>query len=83
MQPEKPKRALKTSPFILKLAQILDNPEYHELISWTPCERAFVVHQPYEFSTHLLPKYFRHSNYGSFLRQLNFYSFIKLKNHNE
>ncbi len=74
---------MKPSPFILKLSEILETPENGQMISWTESERSFVVHEPYEFSSTLLPKYFRHSNYGSFLRQLNFYSFVKVKSSSE
>ena len=73
------RREGKITPFILKLAQILDDPQHHRLASWTPCGQAFAIHDPQLFAASLLPKFFRHNNYGSFLRQLSFYNFNKLK----
>jgi hypothetical protein len=83
MLSDRSRRRQKPSPFILKLVQILENEDHSHLVSWTSCSGGFVVHRPLEFSSSVLPRYFRHSNYGSFLRQLSFYSFVKAKTHNE
>lgn len=66
----------KTSDFIAKLFQIitLENPP---LISW---RRGSVnIHNPVQVATELLPKYYRHSRFSSFIRNLNKYGFKKAK----
>lgn len=37
----------------------------------------FVVNHPAKFSSNVLPKYFKSSNFSSFVRQLHFYNFRK------
>lgn len=53
------------------------------MIKWTDCHSAFTVRQPMNFSTILLPRYFKHKNYSSFVRQLNMYNFTKLRSEDE
>jgi hypothetical protein len=36
------------------------------------------VHSPHKLETHVLEKYFRHSKFASFQRQLNYFGFRKL-----
>ena len=79
MQGQKLKRTTKTSPFITKLHEMLEDPENGHLISWGHNSSTFIVHRPFIFSSTLLPRYFRHKNYSSFLRQLNLYNFTKLR----
>ncbi|CAN1805868.1 Heat stress transcription factor A-2 [Linum perenne] len=43
------------------------------IVSWTKNRDSFVVWDSHHFSKHLLPKYFKHSNFSSFIRQLNTY----------
>ncbi len=46
---------------------------------WAEDGESFVVKNVEKFATNVLPQYFKHSNFSSFARQLNFYGFRKLK----
>ncbi|RQM22821.1 hypothetical protein B5M09_013881 [Aphanomyces astaci] len=47
--------------------------------AWTNGGASFVIKLPKEFAATMLPKYFKHRNFHSFVRQLNFYGFRKAK----
>ena len=48
------------------------------LIKWTSDGEAFRVVDSTSFSKQVLPNYFKHNNWQSFIRQLNIYGFMKL-----
>jgi heat shock transcription factor len=52
---------------------MVGDPETDETVSWGKNRDSFVVWDSHEFSKNLLPKYFKHSNFSSFIRQLNTY----------
>ena len=60
-------------PFLLKTYMLVEDPATDSVISWNSDGTAFVVWQPAEFARDLLPTLFKHSNFSSFVRQLNTY----------
>ncbi|KAG6967831.1 hypothetical protein JG687_00004064 [Phytophthora cactorum] len=50
-----------------------------DLASWTAKGDSFVVKQPSAFAEHVIPTYFKHRKFSSFVRQLNLYGFRKVR----
>ncbi|XP_072990956.1 heat stress transcription factor A-1b-like isoform X2 [Typha latifolia] len=65
-------------PFLTKCYDMVDNPETNSTVSWSASGNSFVIWDPHGFSRDLLPKYFKHNNLSSFVRQLNTYGFRKV-----
>ncbi|OWM77149.1 heat stress transcription factor A-2c-like [Punica granatum] len=65
-------------PFLTKTYDIVDDPSTDHVVSWSATGSSFVVWDPNEFAAHLLPRYFKHNNFSSFVRQLNTYGFRKI-----
>ncbi|XP_063222256.1 heat shock factor protein-like isoform X1 [Bacillus rossius redtenbacheri] len=63
--------------FIAKLWIMVEDHETDDIISWSNQGRAFTVHDQATLAKELLPKYFKHGNVQSFVRQLNMYNFHK------
>ncbi|XP_057798571.1 heat stress transcription factor B-2b-like [Salvia miltiorrhiza] len=70
-------RSLPT-PFLTKTYQLVDDQAIDDVISWNEDGSTFIVWNPTEFARDLLPKYFKHNNFSSFVRQLNTYGFRKV-----
>lgn len=66
------------TPFIYKLYCLVTDECTNGLCEWANGGNAFIVHQPTAFSADVLPRYFKHNQFSSFVRQLNKYSFRKL-----
>lgn len=66
------------APFLLKTYELVDDAYTDPVVSWNHNGRSFVVWNPPEFARDLLPKYFKHNNFSSFIRQLNTYGFRKV-----
>ncbi|XP_073276368.1 heat stress transcription factor B-4-like [Primulina huaijiensis] len=66
------------APFLTKTYQLVDDPSTDHIVSWGEDDATFVVWRPPEFARDLLPNYFKHNNFSSFVRQLNTYGFRKI-----
>ncbi|CEH16270.1 Heat shock transcription factor [Ceraceosorus bombacis] len=64
--------------FVSKLYAMLEDRSISDMIDWIPDGTAFSVANPSEFSRLILPNWFKHSNWQSFVRQLNMYGFHKV-----
>ncbi|KAG5644412.1 hypothetical protein DXG03_008579 [Asterophora parasitica] len=72
-----------TSDFVKKLFKMLEDQSFQHVVSWGPQGDCFVVKDMNEFTKSILPRMFKHSNFASFVRQLNKYDFHKVKNTDE
>lgn len=70
-----PKRAT----FPVKLHAILSRPDLSNIISWCEDGAAFRVEHPKEFAGNVLPCYFDHNNFSSFLRKVRGWGFKRIK----
>lgn len=60
-------------PFLTKTFEMVEDPSTDAIVSWSRARNSFVVWDSHKFSTTLLPRYFKHGNFSSFIRQLNTY----------
>ncbi|KAF8036256.1 hypothetical protein BT93_C2081 [Corymbia citriodora subsp. variegata] len=60
-------------PFLGKAYEMVSDPSTNPVVSWSSSRDSFVVWDQHEFSKHVLPRYFKHSNFSSFIRQLHTY----------
>lgn len=68
-----------SNDFVKKLFQMLQDENYKDIVKWTDAGDSFVVLNTNDFTKDILPRHFKHSNFASFVRQLNKYDFHKVK----
>ena len=61
--------------FPKKLYCILSDPNNEKAITWLPDGYAWKVLNQNELETEILPQYFSHNSFASFMRQVNAYGF--------
>jgi len=64
--------------FLSKTYHMIDRCD-QDIATWSASGDNFVVKNVEKFASSVLPLYFKHSNFSSFARQLNFYGFRKLR----
>ncbi|CAO3587176.1 unnamed protein product [Absidia cylindrospora] len=65
--------------FIQKLFNMLESTDETSCYHWGRKGTAFVIDDTNEFAKTVLPRRFKHSNFSSFVRQLNKYDFHKIR----
>lgn len=64
--------------FLRKTYHMIDTCD-SKVASWSDDGETFIVKQPKIFESTIIPQFFKHSKFSSFVRQLNFYGFRKIK----
>lgn len=62
--------------FIGIVLKIIENKSNETIVMWGE-EGEFIIKNVLRFTKEVLPKYFKHANFQSFVRQLNKYGFNK------
>ncbi|KAF0916258.1 hypothetical protein E2562_005876 [Oryza meyeriana var. granulata] len=67
------------APFVAKTYEMVEDSTTDAVVSWGPDDRgsSFVVWDPHALAAGVLPRFFKHANFSSFVRQLNTYGFRK------
>lgn len=57
----------------------MQNEELADVVAWTSTGDSFLIRNVSRFTEEVLPAYYKHHNMASFIRQLNIYSFKKVR----
>eukprot|EP00613_Pedinella_sp_CCMP2098_P059713 CAMPEP_0171876922 /NCGR_PEP_ID=MMETSP0992-20121227/36392_1 /TAXON_ID=483369 /ORGANISM="non described non described, Strain CCMP2098" /LENGTH=183 /DNA_ID=CAMNT_0012502079 /DNA_START=47 /DNA_END=594 /DNA_ORIENTATION=+ len=69
--------ACRVSGFITKVFEIFSDDQHSNLCCWGRDGKTILIRKISEFEAVILPMYFKHSKFASFVRQLNMYAFHK------
>lgn len=67
------------APFVNKVWKIVNDPANHKYIRWVSGGKAIQIVDKEGFEKQLLPFYFKHKRFTSFVRQLNMYGWHKVQ----
>lgn len=70
--------SIRVQKFPVKLYAILAQKEFNEIITWMPHGRSWKVLKPNIFESMVMPLFFEYSNYHSFNRLVNAWSFRRV-----
>lgn len=70
--------SIRVQKFPVKLYAILAQKEFHDIICWMPHGRSWKVLKPSMFESLVMPLFFEYSNYHSFNRLVNAWSFRRI-----
>ena len=74
------KKSSKSEPsFLVKLFNILNETQYKSYIKWGSDGQSVIISDSNGLTKKVLPKYYNHNNFASFVRQLNMYNFHKVR----
>lgn len=68
----------KEPPFPIKLHRILCSKKYEDIIRWLPHGRSWIVLDSKAFEEEVIPHFFHHGRYSSFMRQVNGWGFKRI-----
>ncbi|KAI7856530.1 hypothetical protein BDC45DRAFT_437353, partial [Circinella umbellata] len=60
------------------LCSLVGDARHQDLVSWNPTGTSFLICNVKKFAQVVLPEYFKHGNFSSFVRLLNMYGFHKI-----
>jgi len=75
----KASRGYGDAPIFLKKTYEMIDTCGPEVATWSKDGTTFIIKNPDKFESEEIPKFFNHRNFSSFVRQLNFYGFRKIK----